>query len=94
MGDDAFTDLANAVLRLRGAFLKHGLTPPKAIELGSFEDGARLRATVDNNLVHFDPGMGRSDSNPDMVGNLCGVEIRYPAKFRARERGGFDVIGR
>jgi hypothetical protein len=92
MSDEAFTDIANAVLRLRHAFLKHNLNPPASLELASHDDAAKLRDMLPREMVMATPSMGNDPARPDIVFPVCGVEMRYPAEFRARERGGFDIV--
>lgn len=89
--EEAWVDLANSILRLRRSFVRLGLQPPKAIEVATYEDGMRLKSRTPGDLVRFDPGMGRHD-DPEWVGTVCGTELRFPGKWRARERGGRDLV--
>lgn len=89
--EEAWVDLANSILRMRRSFVRLGLQPPKAIELASHKDGDRLRCCTPGDLVRFDPGMGRHD-DPEWVATICGTEVRYPGHWRARERGGRDLV--
>jgi hypothetical protein len=91
MTEKTFDDIANALMRLRAAFKRHGLECPVALELKTRRDGDHLRHMVGRDMTYSQPQMGRGQ-NPDIVINLVGFEIRYPAEFRARERGGFDIL--
>lgn len=89
--DEAFTDIANAIGRLRIAFLKHNLTPPKSIELGDHDAGDRFRHAVGTNMVLTQPRLeGRDD--PELVCHFMGIEIRYPGHWRALRGGGRELI--
>lgn len=90
MSDEAFTDIANAVMRLRHAFMRHGLKPPVAIELGAHQDGDHLRYILPRDLVMAQPRMDRDD--PEWCFDFQGLEFRYPAKWRYTQRGGKEVI--
>ena len=89
--DEAFSDIFNALMRLRAAFQRHNMEPPKAIELATIEDGARFRHSISKDMVMLQPMMGNNPARPDLVCNVCGIEVRFPARFRAREGGGFDI---
>lgn len=78
----AFRELANALTRLRGAFIKAGFEPPKAIELASHEDGFRLRHILPREMIYATTQQGRLKDSDDVVMNIVGVELRYPAKHR------------
>lgn len=86
MDEEAFTDIANAIMRLRQAFLRHHLQPPIALEIGSREDATRLRASMPRDLIHAQPQM--RDKGPEIVFNLAGVEFRCPAEWRAIRQDG------
>jgi hypothetical protein len=90
MNDDAFRDIANAVMRLRHAFLRHGFEPPSAIELGSHENGDRLRYALPRDLVVAQPRMDKDD--PEWCFDFQGVEFRYPAHWRSTKRGGREAV--
>ena len=81
--DDAFTDIANAIMRLRAAFAKHHMNPPKSIELASNKDGTKFRHMISSSLLapmaRFDPD---KPANAEIAISLCGVDICYPAVRR------------
>lgn len=87
--EEIFTDIAEAIYRLRRAFKKHHLEAPVAIELGSHEDMMRLRDCVPAEYLNVGPMLLE---RPSLVANIAGVDIVAPAQFRARKRGGFDVV--
>lgn len=87
--DTTFNDIAQAIYALRIAFRKHGLEPPKAIELGSHEDGMSLKSRLPKEMFYANPQM--FDGDPKVVGSIVGVDIYWPAEFRSRARGGFDI---
>lgn len=88
---EAFEDIANALMHLRAAFIKHHMKAPKCIELATRKDGDILRYMLPMDMIYTQPEIGRRD-DPDIVMNIVGFEVRYPAQFRARERGGFDIV--
>lgn len=89
--DDFFSDLANAIGKLRAAFLRHGLEPPTAIELGDHESGKRFQLSLPQDMIRTSFALNqRGEGNPDVIGHFMGIEIRYPAKLRGRKHGGVD----
>lgn len=89
--NEFFDDFANAVHKLRSAFLKHGLEPPTAIELGSIESGRRLQLSLPENMIAAGYGLNQRDKpDPDVIIPFMGVEIRYPAELRKRPGGRVD----
>lgn len=91
MAETFFDDFADAVHRLRRAFLRHGLTPPTAIELGDMEAGKRLQLALPEEMVRAGYGLNQRDKpDPDVIIHFMGVEIRYPAELRARPGGRID----
>lgn len=91
MSDDAFHDIANAIAGLRRAFLKHHLNPPTCVELKSAEDGDRLRYSIPRDMLMAQPAESlRNPRDPDIVMHLVGMEIRYPARIRSKQGGGFE----
>ena len=89
--EEAVVEIANSILRLRQSFRRLGLQPPKAIELSNHEDGDRLRCMAPRDMLQFNADMG-GGADPEWVANICGVEVRYPGQWRARERGGRDLV--
>lgn len=86
-----FDDLANAIYRLRVVFLKHGLEPPKAIELGSIEAGQKFQLAIPKDMIASTFAINqREKPEPDVLIAFMGVEIRYPAQLRGRSGGGVD----
>jgi hypothetical protein len=90
LSDEVFTDIANAMMRLRHAFMRHNLNPPKSLELGSHDDGARLLSSLPKSLYVAQPRMDKSD--PEWCLDLVGIEVRFPAHWRAKRRGGMDAV--
>lgn len=85
LSEQAFQDIAGAIHRLRAAFKRHGLEPPKSIELGSHEDGDRMRHYMPRDLVLAQPKF-TDLPDPRWVCNIIGMEIHWPGKWRAYER--------
>lgn len=80
--DEAFTDIMNALMRLRIAFLKHNMAAPVSIELGSIRDGDKFRYMMQRDQVMFQPRMGETHADAEWVCNIQGVEVRLPAQWR------------
>jgi hypothetical protein len=91
MSDEAFTDIANAILRLRRAFLKHHMEPPKSIELATIDEGHRFRYYMPKDMVMMTPRQP-SGNDPEWVCTIAGMEVRFPGQWRAREKGGRDFV--
>lgn len=89
MTEDAFHDIAAALHRLRRAFAKHDLKPPVALELANRRDGERLTMSIPRDMLVAVPQADRAD--PEIVMNLVGFEIRYPAQFRSVQGGGYVI---
>ena len=91
--DKAFNDIANAIFRLRVAFMRNGLNPPKSIELGDFEDSDKFRRLM---LMQSDMVLMQArqppEGNPEWICNIAGVEIRMLGRWRMQERGGRDFV--
>lgn len=87
MERDAFTDIANAFMQLRVAFIRNGLEPPAAIELGSVKDGDYFRYAIGKEMIIAQPRMGVDRDNPEWVCNIVGVEVRMPAAWRREAKG-------
>lgn len=91
--EQAFTEIANAILRLRSAFMQAGFEPPKSIELASHEDGYRMRHILPSSMIMATPAANLRDENDtDVLFPICGVEVRYPAKFRKLARGRTETL--
>lgn len=90
ISEEAFQDIAGAIGRLRHAFLKHNMQPPKSIELGSIDDGYAFRHYMPKNMVMIEPR--QSGDDPEWVCNIMGMEVRFPGQWRSRERGGRDFV--
>jgi hypothetical protein len=89
--DDFFNELANAIHKLRTAFLKRGLEPPLSIELGSIEAGRRFQLSIPKDMIAASFGFSQRDKpDPDVIIPFMGVEIRYPAELRNRPGGRVD----
>ncbi len=92
---DAISDIANAIMRLRAAFMKHHMNPPTMIVLADVSDADRLRALP---IHHMD--MRFTDPEPveavelpvQMKVELCGMQIRYPARKLAERGGGWKYV--
>lgn len=88
LSEQAFYEIADAIFKLRVVFQKYHLKPPKAIELATLEDGRRLLLSMPKGMMSYQPRLGES---PEMVANIGGVEIIYPAQIRAERNGGWRV---
>lgn len=80
-------DIKEGIWRLRTAFERHHITPA-VIEIGSPEEGMRLRSMISPLDV-----MPQFVDDTAKVWNqieLVGVIIRYPAKAYAMPKGGFE----
>lgn len=90
--EDAFNEIATAIMRLRATFIKHGFKPPKSLEMDSHQDGDRMRYILPRDMIAAYPAQSLRDENDiDIMFNILGIEFRYPAKFR-RERGSTRII--
>jgi hypothetical protein len=90
---DAFTDIADAVLRLRHALEKHHLNAPAAIDLYAPEDGQRLIAALRSTDLHLQYGQMHPETGLAVnQAEIAGVIFRWPATKRARHGGGFDWV--
>ncbi len=91
--ENAFTEIANAILRLNFAFKRVGLSAPKSIELGSHEDGFLLRHILPSSMVVAYPSQAlRGEDDTDVIFPICGVEMRYPAKFRRERKSRTEIL--
>lgn len=81
----AFSEIATALMRLNAMFRKAGLQPVKSLELGSHEDGDRLRAYLPRHMVVPEPRQLTDAPNPEWVCNIVGVEVRFPGRWREYE---------
>lgn len=86
---DAFTDIANAILRLSMTFKRHGLSAPASIELGNRDDIAKIKSMTSRDCFMAQPTFARD--KPEVAASLAGIDLIAPAQFRARKGGGFDV---
>lgn len=89
--NQAFYDIADALLALRRAFMLHQLTPPTRLELALPEDMRRLRASIPRDMVADTIVVGTRD-NPVASLNICGMEIIAPTEVRA-VRGRHGRVG-
>jgi hypothetical protein len=89
--DEAFYDIADAILALRLAFQRHRLTPPTRLELGAPGDMRELRASIPSDMVVDTVVVGTRD-NPVSTLNICGMEIIAPTQMRA-VRGRHGRVG-
>jgi hypothetical protein len=89
--DQAFYDIADAILALRRAFQLHQLTPPARLELGTPEDMRKLRASIPKDMVDSTIVVGTRD-DPVATMNICGMEIIAPTQMRA-VRGRYGRVG-
>ena len=79
--EEAFNDIANAVMRLRAAFIQHGFKPPKSLEMESHQDGDLMRHILPRDMIAAHPTQSLRDENDtDIMFNILGIEFRYPAK--------------
>lgn len=85
LSEQAFQDIASALHRLRAAFVRYGMKPPISVELGSHDDGYRLRSYMPRDLVSAQPRM-TDKPDPEWVCNIIGVELRWPGRWRAYMR--------
>lgn len=91
--EDAFTEIANAILHLRIAFQRCGFQAPKSIELASHDDGFRMRHILPREMIMATPAQGlRNEDDTDVLFPVCGVELRYPAQFRRLQRGRTETL--
>lgn len=74
-------------MRLRIAFLKHGMQPPISIELGHVKDGDWFRYSLPKDMALATPRMGVDSDSPEWVCNIMGVEVRMPAQWRGTKAG-------
>lgn len=76
MIDDALTDIANALLRLRGAFAKHRLKAPVALKIASREEMIKL-GTLLRSSTQFDyaADLDAARGDGELSVNVCGVKI-------------------
>jgi hypothetical protein len=91
LSEQTLNDIADALHRLRRAFIRHGLNPPVSVELATYEDGERLRYSLPRNLIITQPTLTDAP-DPRWCCNIVGVELLWPGKWRARERGGRDLV--
>lgn len=82
MADDAFDDVFNAIANLRIAFMRHGIEPPKSIELSTYKDKDIFLHKMPRDMVLAQPRMGETRKDAEWVANIMGVEIRMPAQWR------------
>ena len=81
--EKAFTEIANAILHLRHTFLLCGFQVPVSIELASHEDGYRMRHIMPHDMILASASANLRDENEtDVIFSICGIELRYPAKYR------------
>ena len=81
----AFSDIMDAIARLRIAFIKHGMSAPVSIELGNVRDkNALMYCILPRDMVLVDMRMGEIAEH---VCNIQGIEVRMPGEWRA-DRGG------
>jgi hypothetical protein len=90
-GYDPMREICNAILRLRAAFKCAGMDAPVLIELGKHEDGDRLRYVMPRDMLLAQPQI-TDKPDPEWVCNIVGMEVRYPGRWRARQRGGRDFV--
>lgn len=85
--DEAFADIMDAIAKLRIAFLKHNLSAPISIEMGSLKDGDALRYMMPKDMFLAQPRMGDATQGAEWVANIQGVELRMPGRWRRDQRG-------
>jgi hypothetical protein len=90
--EEAFADIMNAIARLRIAFLKHNLSAPISIEIGSLRDGDALRHLMPRDMFLAQPRMGETKQDAEWVANIQGVEIRMPAQWRRELNGKTHLV--
>ena len=88
----AFDEIADAVHRLRRAFLQHGMEAPVSIELGSIRDKNRFLGLMPTDLIRAQARTWHDPARPELVANMLGMEIRMPAQWRRLENGGKVVL--
>lgn len=91
IGEEHIYAIGNAILKLRRAFIDAGISPPVSIELGDWEAGDKLRCYIPRELFHAQARM-TDKPDPEWACNIMGMEVRYPGRWRDRERGGRDFI--
>lgn len=91
MESTAFDEIADAIWRLRAAFIKNGMKPPVSIELGTAQDGYVFNHLMPRDMVLSQPRMGVERDDPEWVCNIMGVEVRRPAEWRC-VRGGTKIL--
>jgi hypothetical protein len=85
--DAAFSDIMNAIAKLRIAFLKHHMDAPISIELGSIRDGDAMRYLMPKDMFMATMRMGETPQDAEWVANIQGIEIRMPAQWRRGHDG-------
>ena len=88
-GEDAFTDIANAILALSITFRRHGMSSPKSIELAGRDDYNRLRHLSPSDLILCTPTVERGSA--EMKVNIAGVDLMAPIQYRAQKKGGYII---
>ena len=87
---DTFHEIADAVHRLRRAFIRAGMKAPVSIELGSHEDKHRFLYVMPRDLVLAQPRFDKP--HPEWVANIMGMEVRMPAQWRITGKGGRGLV--
>lgn len=93
-----FQSMIDALLRLRWAFEALDLGPPAAIHLRKAEEGRRFEMWLMTqksllNYISSAPGarVVAFDGNLWRYVEICGVHIRWPARYDALEGGGIRI---
>ena len=87
---DTFHEIADAVHRLRRAFIRAGMKAPASIELGSIEDKDRFLHAMPRDLVLAQPHLDKP--HPEWVANIMGMEVRMPGQWRVNSNGGRGLV--
>ena len=88
--EEAFSEIANALMRLRIAFIKAGFKPPKEVHLADHKDGYKLRHILPPEMIYATVDLGDNDID-EVKFNICGIDLRYPARYR-RTKNGIDTF--
>lgn len=88
----AFDEIADAINRLRRAFLRNGMKAPVSIELGDKRDKDAFVYLMPRDLVMTQVRTWHDPANPELVANIFGVEVRMPAQWRLKRDGGKEAL--
>jgi len=93
---DRFTDVANATMTIRKAFMRNNMTPPIAILLANKEDAYAIIYAARQELIQMiDPhkmnptNVVEFDGKPCGTMEICGIKFYWPLERIALPEGGF-----